>query len=66
VDGQRGGRFAPLEVILDSGGSNGGVGVISSVLHHHRRNGLWKQKGVVRLYSVAAKLDDDVVAFSEG
>ena len=59
----------PLAVILDSGwngGSNGGVGVISSVLHHHRRNGLWKQKGVVGLYSAAARLDDDVVAFSGG
>ena len=47
------------------GGSNGGVGVISWVLHHHRRDGLWKQKGAVG-HSVVASSDDDMVAFFEG
>ena len=47
------------------GGSNGGVGVISWILRHHRRDGLWKQIGVVRQHSVVASSDDDVVAFSE-
>ena len=48
------------------GGSNGGVGVISWVLCHYCRDGLWRQKGVVGRHSVVASSDDDVVAFSEG
>ena len=57
-------------VIVDSGwegGRNTGdrVGVIPWVLRHNRRDGLWKQEGVVGRHFVVAKSDDDLVAFSE-
>ena len=48
------------------GGSNGGIDVISWVLYHHRRDGLWKKKGMVGRHSGVASSDDEVVAFSEG